>query len=120
MGILQGGGNSLLVGQLLVDGMLGRMRSGCYLDGDFESRGQRSQELHANRQSDQGGHAAVRNRWSETDVDVVGFVVDGDQWLLDDVKLFERQWVFRVVDDTNQICVAIGNYNFTVRICINI
>lgn len=81
--VLQRRGNSFLIRQLLVDCLFGGVCSGSYLDGYLEPRRQGTQKFHANRQSDQGGHAAVRDCGCEIDLDLIAGVVQTNETLLD-------------------------------------
>ena len=59
MGILQSGGNSLLVGQLLVDGSLTGMASREDPHINLESGGEGAEQFYTDGQANEGCHAAV-------------------------------------------------------------
>ena len=68
--VLQGGGDPLLVGQLLVDGGLAGVRARADRDRHLEPVRQRAQQLHPDHEADQSCHAAVRD--GEINVDYAG------------------------------------------------
>lgn len=66
--VLQGGGHSFLVCQLLVYRQLGGVGAGRYFHGDLKARWQRAEQLHPDGEANQSGHRAMGNRRGEADV----------------------------------------------------
>lgn len=61
VGVLERRGHALLVVELLVDGGLARVRAGRDEDVDLEARGQRAQQLDAQAEPDECGHAVKKH-----------------------------------------------------------
>ena len=101
--VLQGGGDPLLVGQLLVDGGLAGVRARADRDRHLEPVRQRAQQLHPDREADQSGHAAVRDGGGEHNLDVVLVNVNCYLLLSDNVQLLQCQWMLRVIYISYQI-----------------
>ena len=88
--VLQGGGDPFLIGQLLVDSVVGAVGALLDADVDAETRRQSLLETHAHAQADDGGEGAVGDGGGDVDDDGAdvgvrrGRAVDADVGQVDD------------------------------------
>lgn len=97
VGVFQRGCHAFLIGQLLVNWVLGGVCPRGNFYGDFEARRQTAQQLHPDGQTDQRRHTAMGYRWCVRNMNNALLVVDGYETVFHDVQLFQTQRMLRIV-----------------------